>query len=674
MHGLLAPAIALMNRLSYAQKFGVISLAFFVPMLFLSSIIVNETYQEKHNTDLARESLQSIEKVLETVDMASKYRDLATAEVFFPRPELTQETEKYEKQLNTRLEAMAQNPEFQEVVDDLDQRIASWKKGFARSGENKQPTVQDQYKAYNRIVQDIVFLSHAVAQHSGIAQDTDDRVQQLLKLITNDYPSYKSKLGLAHAVGVYAIIEKYIGTMTYNFLNDTYDALDLSYKAMQQNHSALLEENALFKQKFSDLFIQVEKNAEDIKFKLDDELIAAVSVETTWQAYSDHYTEKLAPFINVRSQSLSILNDILQVRVDALMQKLMTVVVAITIVVLLIVYLYAAFFWSVRSTVGEFHGAAKKISRGDMRIRVKVDSRDEMGELSGEFNDMVDKIHSLLQAVHKTAKEVGSAMTQVGSNAEKSSSAAEEQLRQTEQVASAVTQMSASAEEVNRQSSDASSSASRATEQANNANTVVGNTLGQINQLADEIMRSTNVINTLSENSENIANMLAVIKGIAEQTNLLALNAAIEAARAGEQGRGFAVVADEVRTLASRTQSSAQEIDEVMTTIHEGISNAVEVMGNSHMMAQDTVESSGKVREALSEIVEVIENISQSNNQIAASASEQTDVARTIDQNVVSISDLGRATVDDAAETVAAIKEVVGLTESLLEKLERFQV
>ncbi|WP_396588807.1 methyl-accepting chemotaxis protein [Bermanella sp. R86510] len=673
MHGLLAPAINLMNRLSYAQKFGVISLTFFVPLLFLSYAIINETYQEKKRTDSAQQSLQLINEVLTTKDLASQYRDLASAEIFFPRPELTEQVEKLQSDLAAQFKKMVSNEKYTQIISGLDQKTSDWMKGLARSGDNKQPTIQDQYKAYHQVVKDIVFLARRIAQSSGIAQDTDERVQILLKLMLTDYPAYKETLGLAHAVGVYAIIEQYIGTMTYNTLNDTYDALDISFNAMQQNHASLIEKD-FYNRQFSESFKQVEENAQAIKFKLDEELIAAVSVETTWQDYSDFFNEKITVVGSVRGIALTNINRILDGRVDNLIQKLLVVAISIGAVMLVIIYLYAAFFWSVRSTVGEFHGAAKKISRGDMRIRVSIHSNDEMGDLTTEFNAMVEKIHELLKAVHKTAMEVGDAMKHVGNNAEKSSHAANEQLQQTEQVASAITEMSATAEEVNRQSSEASGSANRASEQANDANIVVGETLSQINKLADEMMRSTEVINTLAENSDNIANMLSVIKGIAEQTNLLALNAAIEAARAGEQGRGFAVVADEVRTLASRTQASAQEIENVMTTIRDGIGNAVEVMDNSQKMAQDTVQASGKVRDALNSIVEMIQAISAANNQIAVSADEQTKVARTIDQNVVTINDLGKATVDDAAETVEAIKEVVALTESLLENLQRFQV
>ena len=673
MYGLLAPAIKFMNRLSYAKKFGVISLTFFIPLVLLSYAILDQTYQHIKKSKTEQNSIQVIEDVLVMLDYASSYRDFATVDIIFPNSELTAKTNKVESQLLEALNNLKVNYSSQVIAKDIENKLDEWKDKLRRGAGNNQPTVKDQYKSYDLVVQDLLFLAIKSAQISGISQDTNQDVQLLLNLILTDYPSYHSALGLAHSVGVYSIHQKNIAAATYDLLNDTYDDVDLVSKNMAKNHNALLKGNALFRN-FKKAFENIEQETEAIRFKLDDDIISAVTLDVDWQSYSDFYIEKVSSFKKVRDIAIPGLNDILQKRIDELTQRFVIVLVAITLVMLLIVYLYAAFFWSVRSTVGHFFDAAQEISNGDMRVRVEVESKDEMGELTSEFNIMVEKIHTLLQAVHKTSSDVGLAMDQVGTNAEQSNRAASEQLKQTEQVASAVTQMSASAEEVNRQSKEAAESASKATNQAGAASTVVDETLSQINSLADEIMQSTDVINQLSENSNNIGSMLAVIKGIAEQTNLLALNAAIEAARAGEQGRGFAVVADEVRTLASRTQRSAQEIEEVMTSLHSGISNAVDVMGNSHKMAQETVESSSKVGSALEVIVEMVDAISAINSQISSSADEQTQVARAIDSNVVKINELGRATVVDAEHTVKAIKEVTALTESLQEKLERFQV
>ena len=673
MSGFLAPAIKLMNMLSYAQKFGVISFTFFVPLLLLSYAIIDQTYQQIEKTKLEQSSLHIINEILEISDQATLYRDVGGVASFFSRPEINDEADKLSTNLFKGINSVINENLSSPIADELESKKKPWRTGFDRSGESRQPTINDQYKGYNQVVQDMIFSASKAAQASGINQDTDANVQILLNMVMSDYPVYQANMGFANTLALYAIFEKYISTEVYNSLNDAYDGLDQTQKDMAKNHKALLN-NERFKVLFEKEFINIEKSVEEIKFKLDDEIVSAMTVEITWRDFRKYYLDRTGSIQSIRKIALDEISAILQVRIDELSQKLAIVAVAIILVMLLIVYLYAAFFWSVRSTVGQFFNAAQKISRGDMRVRVNVESKDEMGELTGEFNVMVDKIHSLLKVVQETASDVGNSMDQVGKNAAKSNDAAHDQLLETEQVASAVTQMSATSEEVNRQSSEAERSANETSEHAKGANEIVGKALNQINQLADEIMHSKDVITKLSENSENIANMLSVIKGIAEQTNLLALNAAIEAARAGEQGRGFAVVADEVRTLASRTQSSAQEIEEVMTTIHTGITNAVEVMGNSHMMAQDTVEFSSKVRTALEEIVDMVGHIATTNGLISTSADEQTNVAQTIDKNVVTINDLGRATVEDAKHTVEAIQEVVALTQSLQEKLERFQV
>ncbi len=674
MHGLLAPAILLMNSLSYAKKFGVISIAFFIPLIVLSFVIINQTYQSINKSKQAQASLQVINDVLEVVDKASYFREVAAADLFSTKKELEELTLEAESVLFRSLNALISKHPTNETIQEAKSKLKPWRARFNRNAGNRQPTIKDQYKDYGEVMNEILFLAIKTSKLSGIEQDTDPDVQVLLKLILVEYPLYMDKIGLIHAVSIGALGAQFISSSSYDNLNNAYDELDLTSKDMSLNHTSLMKSNSRFEEKFEKVFKGIEKNIDDIKYKFDEEIVSAMTLEISWREFSDFYKNQTKDFNMVRKIAIPELNNKLQIRIDELTQKLITVVVAIALVMLLIVYLYAAFFWSVRSTVGQFHNATEKISQGDMRVRVTVQSQDEMGELSGEFNIMVENIHTLLKAVHKNAEDVGLAMDQVGTNAEHSNRAASEQQQQTQQVSEAITKMSETAIGVNKQSEEAANSATLATNQASSANKVVDETLAKISSLADEIMRSTEVINQLSENSSNIGSMLAVIKGIAEQTNLLALNAAIEAARAGEQGRGFAVVADEVRTLASRTQSSAQEIEEVMTSLHSGIASAVEVMGSSHKMAQDTVESSEEVRTALETIVEMVAAIASINSQISESSGLQTQVAKTIDDNVMKINESGRATVEGSEHTVKAIKDVATLTEELREKLNRFHV
>ncbi|WP_371926355.1 methyl-accepting chemotaxis protein [Pseudomonas sp. D(2018)] len=234
--------------------------------------------------------------------------------------------------------------------------------------------------------------------------------------------------------------------------------------------------------------------------------------------------------------------------------------------------------------------------------------------------------------------------------------------------------MSATAQEVARSAAAAVDSAQSVNQETVSGRALVESQLGSIERLASEIDQSVSVINQLAADSASISRVLEVIKGIAEQTNLLALNAAIEAARAGEQGRGFAVVADEVRTLAKRTQQSTEEIEQMIIKLQGGVGAAVKAMNASHQMADGTVSQSGKVQAALENILGAVGMIVDQNQQIAAAAEQQTAVAHDIDQNIVEINRAGERTADGASQTERASRELSGQVAQLKQLIGAFRV
>ncbi|WP_407072445.1 methyl-accepting chemotaxis protein [Pseudomonas kuykendallii] len=234
--------------------------------------------------------------------------------------------------------------------------------------------------------------------------------------------------------------------------------------------------------------------------------------------------------------------------------------------------------------------------------------------------------------------------------------------------------MSATAQEVARSAAAAVDSAHSVNEETVSGRELVESQVGSIQRLAGEIDQSVLVINQLASDSQSISRVLDVIKGIAEQTNLLALNAAIEAARAGEQGRGFAVVADEVRNLAKRTQQSTEEIEQMIARLQGGVGAAVKAMSASHRMADGTVDESGRVQRALENILGAVGMIVDQNQQIAAAAEQQTAVAHDIDQNIVQINQAGERTAEGASQTERASRELSELVGDLKQLIGAFRV
>jgi len=317
---------------------------------------------------------------------------------------------------------------------------------------------------------------------------------------------------------------------------------------------------------------------------------------------------------------------------------------------------------------------ATVIASGDLTQEIKVTSRDEIGELLTAINGMRQKLLDMLSDISETTEQLSTASEEMSSITTQTSETIQIQRSETEQVATAMNEMTATVQDVAVNISHTANAATDAYEQTHRGSQIVQRAIAQINKLAEQVMSSSKTINELEQHSESIYTVLDVIKGIADQTNLLALNAAIEAARAGEQGRGFAVVADEVRTLASRTRESTDEINEMIEKLQTGSRQAVAVMGQSREEAQSAVEFATQTGTALETITKAVEKISEMSGQIASAAEEQGSVAEEINRNIVRINDMSNQTADGANETAIASRNLAHMATELQGLVAQFTV
>jgi methyl-accepting chemotaxis protein len=354
-------------------------------------------------------------------------------------------------------------------------------------------------------------------------------------------------------------------------------------------------------------------------------------------------------------------------------QMIMTLVgLAITVAVL------AVLFWIgqgiLRPMQQLVQTMTKAANENDLTLFVPIKTQDEIGATSQAFNNMLEKFQQSIGQVNVSVKQIATASDEMSAVTIETTKGIAHQQEQTDHLASAMNQMAATVKDVAQSAAEASNNASQAKAESDQGRLVVTTAADTISTLSESIILASTSIEKVEGDSEKIGTVLDVIRGIAEQTNLLALNAAIEAARAGEQGRGFAVVADEVRTLAGRTQSATQEIQQMIESLQTGAKEAVNLMHESNQYSHKSVEQTSQAGEALMAIVRAVEKINDMNLHIADASHEQGLVAEEINRNVVAISEIADQTTQGATKTGHASTDLARLSKDLQTLVVQFKI
>nr|WP_158454648.1 methyl-accepting chemotaxis protein [Pseudomonas fluorescens] len=329
---------------------------------------------------------------------------------------------------------------------------------------------------------------------------------------------------------------------------------------------------------------------------------------------------------------------------------------------------------SITKPIANALDAAEEIAKGNLTRPITVDGSDEAGRLLRAMSTMQEKLRDTLQRISGSATQLASAAEELNAVTDESARGLTQQNNEIEQAATAVNEMTSAVEEVARNAVSTSEASKHATTSAGDGRDLVQETVGAIERMSADVQSTATLIGNLANESRDIGKVLDVIRGLADQTNLLALNAAIEAARAGEAGRGFAVVADEVRALAHRTQQSTSEIERMIGSIQSGTEHAVDSMRNSTERAESTLNIARGAGLSLDTINTAIVEINERNLVIASAAEEQAQVAREVDRNLVNIRDLSVQSATGANQTSAASAELSRLAVDLNSMVGRFSL
>ena len=410
---------------------------------------------------------------------------------------------------------------------------------------------------------------------------------------------------------------------------------------------------------------------------------AALSGQTGEAIFNDYRNipvlSAYAP-LNIQGVKWAILTEIDEEEAFAPANELEASIISIAAITVLIVGVISAFIGfifshAIATPMVTIASAMKGISEGEADLTQRLDDshRDEIGDIAHYFNTFITRIQDVVGEVSQYSVQLAAASEQVSVTAVQTNGNVSNQQMQIEQVATAMNEMTATVHDVARSASLAAEEAKKGDHETVSGGHVIEQTIEAINQLNGNISNASQTVTTLEEDGQSIGTVLDVIRGIAEQTNLLALNAAIEAARAGEQGRGFAVVADEVRTLASRTQDSTEEIQSMIEKLQHGTKDSAGAMAASVKLAEEAVNQAHGGTDALHNITEAIGRIDDMAAQIASASEEQSAVAEEINRSITSISDSARDTVTASDESSRAGESMAKLASDLTEVIQQFK-
>lgn len=679
MKAILSPAVSFINSMRYAYKFILISMLFYIPLCVVSSMVVSSAYKEVTLADNKLKGTATLEVLLELKKYAEQYRDYRVVLSFLEiEPSALPETVELEEKTTAKIKQLIGDLESLDTVlidsGGESKFISAFQTKFKHlSGSipNLQSGAKSLFELNNALVLIVENMVDRVLDGSGINSDSDELLKGYVKFIRVDLFDLHDLSGRTRAIGGQGLTGSYIDSATLDLLDLSYFGLESAHDSLESSFQIAMPDGA---EEARSTLEQVIDGVDFIKIYMDEQVMNASSFSITWHQYFTRLSQETEHQYRVADQVRVLAADRVKQKKSDADSRMTQILVAVALVLIVTAYLYLAFYVSIQESINRLVYGAERMAAGDMTVHIDQDQDDEMGYLIDRFNDCTERVRELVKQATLNAETVFSLAGETSGMSQESNGLISQQMDGTNQVAVAVTEMNQTVHGVADYTRNAEKTVHQTRDEATEGGRIVEKSLDHIKALSKDIGATTESIHALAKDSESIAQVVDEIKGIAAQTNLLALNAAIEAARAGEQGRGFAVVADEVRSLSQRTQNSTSNIESIIEQFILRTQESVQAMNRSLTVANDTVDESKRIGEVLSSINEKLDTVVEMNTMISQSLTQQADVTTDIDKNINSIRTMGEHAVEKAESTADASGRMAEEASSLKRALSSFTV
>ncbi len=673
MGSLFAPAEAIIGRLSYTYKMLLTALLFVAPVSYLIWLDYAHTQSLIGQLREERLGLRYVETAKRVFELVPQHRGLSQG-VLNGKDALRPKLQAVEQELRAALKDWeAVNQDIGGALGAREQagQVTRQVRELMRNGLSL--NAAESFTRHTRAIMDLYALIGYVADESGLSVDPDLATALTARAMIDDMLMAAEYAGRTRGLGTGVAAKGAFTPQTFTKLSHNVTTLkDRGSALAAKIRHIRIKRAGLLQALDSDIDATLKALGGFADF-VQRQLLAAERIDTDPARLFDKGTEAITHVMTLFDRSAGAMRRDIDRRVAQLRSYQVSALAISGLALLLMGYLGVGFYRTIMASIGAIDQGAEQVAQGRLDTLVQVPTRDEMSQIQGSLNHMIETVRQLIANVIEAAHSVAGESAQIAQSTEQTRAAMDEQQMQVSQVATAVNEMAATVQEVARSAAHTAEATTEATRLVAESQSTVDDNAAAIGALADEVEHAASVVATVESDSVEIGTVLDVIRSIAEQTNLLALNAAIEAARAGEQGRGFAVVADEVRTLAARTQQSTEEIQGMIERLQNGTRQAVSVMHASQEKARNGVEEARKTNEALAAITDAINRIADMSSQIAAAAEEQSTATEEINQSVVAINDSSRATYELSSQAASASETLSRNAQRLIEATSRFR-